>query len=103
MTFTVTYRAKDGAKAEEEIEAASRAECFARCRARGIAPLGVREGRAKRAGGPGGGAGPSPARKPFAVRFCLFVAIAALAAIAWWWLARDGARRRGYALPTALR
>ena len=95
MTFTVTYRAKDGAKAEEEIEAASRAACFARCKARGISPLGVSEGRAKRVGGQDGGragARPSSRRKLFAIRFCLFVAIAALAAIAWWWLGRDEAR-----------
>ena len=29
MTFTVTYRAKDGALREECVEAASRAECVA--------------------------------------------------------------------------
>jgi len=46
MTFTVTYRGKDGARAEIEIEAANRAECVAACKARGIAPVGIREGRA---------------------------------------------------------
>ncbi len=44
MTFIVTYREKDGALAEVEIEAAGRAECFTQCRARGIAPMKVREG-----------------------------------------------------------
>ena len=95
MTFTVTYREKNGAKAEVEIEAASRAECFAQCKARGIAPLGVKEGRAKRVGGGDGGragARPSPTRKLFTIRFYLFVAIAALAAIAWWWFCRDEAK-----------
>ena len=95
MTFTVTYREKNGAKAEVEIEAASRAECFAHCKARGIAPLGVKEGRAKHADGKDGGragARPSPTRKLFTIRFYLFVAIAALAAIAWWWLGRDEAK-----------
>ena len=29
MTFTVTYRAKDGALREETVEAADRAECMA--------------------------------------------------------------------------
>ena len=88
MTFAVTYREKSGAKAEVEIEAANRAACFAQCKARGIVPLGVREGRAKRVGGQDG---PSPVRKLFTIRFYLFVAIAALAAIAAWWLtgARD--------------
>ncbi len=45
MTFTVTYREKSGAKAEVEIEASSRAECVAACKRRGIAPMGIREGR----------------------------------------------------------
>ena len=44
MTFTVTYRGADGAIREERVEAASRGECFAQCRARGIAPLSVKEG-----------------------------------------------------------
>ena len=46
MTFTVTYRSKTGAKAEIEIEAASRAACVAECKARGAYLLGVTtEGR----------------------------------------------------------
>ncbi len=49
MTFTVTYRGKDGALREESVEAASRAECVAECKARGIAPVGIREGRAQAA------------------------------------------------------
>ena len=43
MTFTVAYRGADGARREEEVEAAGRAECVARCRERGIAPISVRE------------------------------------------------------------
>ena len=46
MTFTVTYREKSGAKAEVEIEASSRSECVAACKRRGIAPMGISEGRA---------------------------------------------------------
>ncbi len=49
MTFTVTYRGKEGALREESVEAASRAECVAECKARGIAPVGIREGRAQAA------------------------------------------------------
>ncbi len=49
MTFMVTYREKDGALREEVVEATSRAECFAQCKARGIAPVSVKEGgKAKR-------------------------------------------------------
>ena len=50
MVFTVTYRAKDGALRDERIEAASRAECVAECRRRGIAPTGIREGKSGKSG-----------------------------------------------------
>ena len=46
MTFTVTYREKDGTRAEIGIEAANRAACVAACKARGSTPVGIREGRA---------------------------------------------------------
>ena len=105
MTFTVTYREKNGAKAEVEIEAASRAECFAHCKARGIAPLGVKEGRAKRVGGKDGGrAGARPSRssggKPqssilnLQSSIFLVAILAALASVAWWWLGRDESQPR---------
>ena len=44
MTFTVTYRGADGAVRTEAVEAASRADCFSQMRARGISPMGVKEG-----------------------------------------------------------
>ena len=47
MTFTVTYRGKDGATRAELVEATSRAECFAQCKARGIVPVSVKEGAQK--------------------------------------------------------
>ena len=47
MIFTVKYRAKDGSVAEECIEAASRGECIAKCKAHGIAPVSVREGNGR--------------------------------------------------------
>jgi len=58
MTFTVTYRGADGAVVTEAVEAASRRECFAQMKARGITPMGVKEGnfvsrRGRRAGGTG--------------------------------------------------
>ena len=45
MTFTVTYRGSNGALREECVEAASRAECLAECRRRGIAPTRIAEGK----------------------------------------------------------
>ena len=44
MTFTVKYRAGDGKMHEKCIEAASRCECVAKCKAQGIAPISVKEG-----------------------------------------------------------
>ena len=98
MTFTVTCRGADGSLREEIVEATSRTECFAQCKVRGIVPVSVKEGaqkgRRQDGGSPCGRAGarPSPRRNLFTIRFCLLVAIAAMAAIAWWWLGRDGAR-----------
>ena len=44
MTFTVKYRAKDGSVAEETIEATDRADCFAKCRAQGMAVVELKVG-----------------------------------------------------------
>lgn len=77
MTFTVTYREKGGAKAEVEIAAASRAECFAQCKARGIAPLGVRAGRSG-----------APAASSNRRGLCLAATVLCAAVIGggmWWW------------------
>ena len=46
MFFTYTYRTSSGARKQAEVEAASRADCFAQLKARGIVPLAVRAGRA---------------------------------------------------------
>ena len=91
MTFTVTYRGADGAMCEEAVEAAGRAECVATLKARGIVAVSIREGRASARPG-SGKSGASPRQKLFTPRFYLFVAIAAIAAIAlWWWFAaRNG-------------
>ena len=98
MLFTVTYRSKTGAKADIEIEAASRGECFAHCKARGIVPVSVKEGRSSsrpRAAGTaaphGGGAKPRggmPWRAAILAATCLAAGIGA-----WFWLAaREDAR-----------
>ena len=85
MIFTVTYRAKDGAKAETEVEAESRAACFARCKARGIAPLGVREGRAARADGQGRRTGGRDARDGRRAVFLGVVGVLGILALGVWW------------------
>lgn len=93
MIFTVTYRSKTGAKAEVEIEAASRAACMAECKQRGIAPVGIRDGRASsrsraaetaapHAGGASGGG----------IWRAAILATAVLAVVGgglWWWLGRE--------------
>ena len=87
MTFTVTYRGADGAMREEAVEAASRAECVAECRRRGIAPASIREGGhgARRRD-----AASSNRRGPY-----LAVAILCAAVVGgglWLWLGRGEAR-----------
>ena len=112
MTFTVTYRGADGALREEAVDAASRAECFARMKARGIAPVSVKEGaslgerasrpfRSRAKTGPrnaqdarcpsGGGKPRSPILN---LKSAIFIAVfLAAAGGAWWWLsAREDAR-----------
>ena len=93
MTFTVIYRSKTGAKAEVEIEAASRADCVAECKRRGIAPVGIREGRAssrpraaETAAPHAGGAGSGGMWR------AAILAAAVLAVVGgglWWWLGRE--------------
>ena len=106
MTFTVTYRGANGAPMTDVVEAASRAECLAQMRARGVAVLGVKETRSsttkytKHTKEDGDGSrvelseprrrkdGRSGAgKKPSTVHYYLFAAIAVIAAIAlWWWM-----------------
>ena len=107
MTFTVTYRGADGAPETDVVEAASRADCLAQMRARGMAVLGVKETRSsttkhtKYAKEDGNGSRAELAeprrrkdgrdragKKPSSVCYFLFAAIAVIAAIAlWWWMA----------------
>ena len=47
MKFTVTYRSANGALATDVVEAASRTDCFAQMKARGIVPMSVKEGSPK--------------------------------------------------------
>ena len=99
MTFTVTYRGADGALREEAVEAASRAECFAQMKARGIVPVSVKEGARK--GGRENAASPKMANQGGAGRTAnvsaaprggtwkaavLATGVLAVAGGAWWWL-----------------
>ena len=85
MTFTYSYRDKNGAKREAVIEAASRAAAFAALKAQGISPLSVRAGGG-RAGAPrtpqsGGRMSPRAAVCALAAVFVLVVAGGL-----WWWM-----------------
>ncbi len=95
MTFTVTYRAKDGALREERVEAASRAECVAECRRRGIAPTGIKDGgkgrdkaRPSRANGQDARS-PSQHRLTGKAAILAAVVLAVIAGGVWWWIGRD--------------
>lgn len=98
MTFTVTYRGADGALREERLEAAGRGECFAQCRARGIAPLSVKEGDVVSRSGRGDERGKNGridhvGGKSRVVAYVLSAAFVALiGGGVWWWLGRDQAR-----------
>ena len=89
MTFTVTYRGRDGALREEAVEAVDRAGCIAECRKRGISPTKIAEGskgkgRDKRGPSRVGATGDS---KRTTTRW---VAVAVLLVIVvggvWWWI-----------------
>ena len=89
MTFTVTYRAKDGALREECVEALGRSECLAECRRRGIAPTKILEGRSgKSAASPKG-----PHTQSRLTGNAVVLAAVVLVVVAggvWWWFGRDG-------------
>ena len=88
MTFTVTYRAKDGALREERVEAASRAECVAECRRRGIAPTKIAEGKPGKSGKSGiSGISGNSGKLWLAIGAALVI----VAGGVWWWYGGRGA------------
>ena len=97
MDFIVTYRAGDGTLRDERMEAASRAECVAGCRSRGIAPIRIADGGGRAVSKPPRGDDRS-GTKPGMWRVAVLAAIlAAVAGGAWWWCGGRGAT----ALPAA--
>ena len=97
MTFTVTYRAKDGALREECVEAADRTACVAECRKRGIAPTKITEGgkgRDKRVSRAvrGNDRPVGKDNKRMTVWWIAAVVMAAVVGGGVWWFGRDGAR-----------
>lgn len=86
MTFTVKYRAGDGKMREECIEAASRSECVAKCKAQGIAPISVKEGgKVSSAGTQSHGE-----RRALGGKLTWIIAgIIALVGVLWWFLGAD--------------
>ena len=97
MTFTVTYRAKDGALREEAVEAADRAACMAECRRRGIAPTKSAEGRSGKSaasksvpsraatGGRASTRASGDGKRTTARWVATVVAVIAIAGGVWWW------------------
>ena len=105
MTFTVTYRGADGAPKAETVEAASRTECLAQMKARGVAVLCVKEGGGRDKARPSRHSAPERDGKDKrdgrdkkgkgrkVVAYVLFVVFVALAVGgAWWWLGRNKAQ-----------
>ena len=93
MIFTITYRGKDGALVEETVDAASRAECIAACKTRGIAPVGIREGRASSRSRAAETAVPHARSASRGTLWRAAILSAAVLAVVggglWWWLNRD--------------
>ena len=92
MTFTVTYRGRDGALHDEVFDAADRAGCVAECRRRGIAPTKIVEGRSgKSAASPKGRVGTGDSKRTTARWVAVAVLLVAVAGGAWWWFGGRGA------------
>ncbi len=97
MTFTVTYRGKDGSLREEVLEAVNRAACVETCRARGITPTTIREGRSGTRRAVNASASP---RGGLPWKAVLLSAVALFAVcVAWWFLASREDNVRDQAAP----
>ena len=99
MTFTVKYRGSDGGLHEEVVESVSRADCFAQMKARGIVPMGVKEGgrirqkdASDRKGRTFNGRSRQP-RKPVFAFVASVVLVIVVAGGLWWWMRREEAQQ----------
>ena len=81
MVFSVKYRDSSGAMCEKAVEAANRADCFAKCKAQGIVPIGVEAGAAAKK--PAQASGPVAFGKSRLI--LLVAALAAIGAAVWLW------------------
>ena len=87
MLFTVIFRDANGASTTEVVEAASRADCFAQMRSRGVAVLSVKEGGVKKSNRfrptVNGRSKNSSGKLVTGILALLFVALAGV--FLWWW------------------
>ena len=81
MVFSVKYRDSSGAMCEKAVEAANRADCFAKCKAQGIAPIGVEAGASAKKPAPASGSAASGKSR----LVLLAAALAAIGAAVWFW------------------
>ena len=81
MVFSVKYRDSSGAVCEKAVEAANRTDCFAKCKAQGIAPIAVEAGAAAKKPAPASGSAASGKSK----LVLLAAALAAIGAAVWFW------------------
>jgi type II secretory pathway component PulF len=85
MVFSVKYRDYSGAVCEKAVEAANRADCFAKCKAQGIVPIAVESGSAvaKKGGYDHGSAAGSKPKAPNAKLVLLVGTLVAIGAVVW--------------------
>ena len=92
MQFTVTYRGADGAVATEAVDAASRGDCFAQMKARGISPMRVEEGKGRQPSHTGArrrGVGGHSSSGTYCWMMVALVLALALGGGLWWWFGRE--------------
>lgn len=90
MVFSVKYRDYSGAVCEKAVEAANRADCFAKCKAQGIVPVTVESAStvAKKGGHGSDSAAGSNTKAPNAKLVLLVGTLVAIGATVWFWPSR---------------
>ena len=87
MTFTVTYRDKNGALRDEIVEATSRAECVDRCKRQGLMPKSIHEGKPRHTH-------PKGQYKNKYLLMAIAILCAAVLGSVWWWCFPCGKDKR---------